>query len=217
MKNSKLFSLINTFVKIASEKETLPENSKDLSVILKNLDKLETFGARKKYAEKNLKHLSSGSSRVVYLTSDDTVIKLAKNEKGLAQNKAETNPKMKSKFLNKIIKSSKNDVWIETYYLKKITEKKFEEMTDLDFKDFDEAIRYGLRDVSKNKDKKKPKNFDKVSASDIYKEIKSIGEKFKLMPGDLAKISSWGSKDDQPILIDSGLTKEVFEEYYESD
>lgn len=217
MKNSKLFSLINTFVKMASEKEMLPENSKDLSVILKNLDKLETFGARKKYAEKNLKHLSSGSSRVVYLTSDDTVIKLAKNEKGLAQNKAEKNPKMKSKFLNKIIKSSKDNVWIETYYLKKITEKKFEEMTDLDFKDFDQAIRYGLRDVSKNKDKKKPKNFDKVSASDIYKEIRSIGEKFKLMPGDLAKISSWGSKDDQPILIDSGLTKEVFEEYYESD
>ena len=217
MKNSKLFSLINTFVTIASEKEVLPDNSKDLNVILKNLDKLETFGARKKYAEKNLKPLSSGSSRIVYLTSDNTVIKLAKNDKGLAQNKAESNPKMKSKFLNKIIKSSKNNVWIETYYLKKITEKKFKDLTDLDFNDFDEAIRYGLRDVSKNKDKNKPKNFDKVSASDIYKEIKSIGEKFKLMPGDLAKISSWGSKDDQPILIDSGLTKEVFEEYYESD
>jgi hypothetical protein len=46
--------------------------------------------------------------------------------------------------------------------------------------------------------------------------MKRIGEKFKLMPGDLARISSWGTKDNQPILIDAGLTKDVFAEFYES-
>ena len=48
------------------------------------------------YAEANLQHISSGSSRVIY-KSGDKAIKLAKNDRGVAQNKAEANPKMKSK------------------------------------------------------------------------------------------------------------------------
>jgi hypothetical protein len=205
-----------TFFYALAKGEKLPANSKDLKTILKNIERLETHGARKKYAEKNLKHLSSGSSRIVYLTSDDTIIKLAKNDKGLAQNKAESNPKMKSKFINKTISSAKNNSWMQTHFLDKITTKDFEEMTGLDFDDFGDGIRYGLKNVSGHSDKEKPKNFDKVSKSEIYKEMKKIGEKFKLMAGDLARISSWGTKDGHPVLIDAGLTKEVFSEYYES-
>lgn len=194
--------------------EKLPENSSTLSVILKNIEGLETYQARIKYAEKNLKHLSSGSSRIVYETPGKTIVKLAKNDKGIAQNKAESNPKMKSKFLNEIIKHAKNDSWIETHYLDKITEKDFEDMTGIEFPDFDDAISYGLKNVSESS-KDKPKNFDKVFKSEIYKEMKRIGEKFKLMPGDIGRISSWGTKDDRPILIDAGLTKDVFEKFYE--
>lgn len=195
--------------------EKLPENSKDLKTILKNIESLENYNSRKKYAEKNLKHLSSGSSRIVYLSPDKTVIKIAKNDKGIAQNKAECNPKMKSKYINKVLSHAKNNSWMETHYLDKITSKDFEEMTGLDFDDFGESIRYGLKNVSKNSDIKKPKSFDKVSKSEIYKEMKKIGGRFYLMPGDLARISSWGMKNDQPILIDAGLTKDVFADFYE--
>lgn len=195
--------------------EPLPANSKDLSTILKNIEGLETFSDRKEYAEKNLKHLSSGSSRIVYLISKKTIIKLAKNEKGLAQNKAETNPKMKSKYLNNIIGHADNYSWMETSYLDKITTKEFEEMTGLKFENFGDGIRYGLKKVSGNTDLDKPENFDKVEKSDIYKEMHRIGTEFKLMPGDLARISSWGVKDKHPVLIDAGLTADVFEKYYE--
>jgi hypothetical protein len=215
MNINSLLRKAHLFYTLASDSEKLPENSKDLKTILKNIESLETYQARKKYAEKNLKHLSSGSSRIVYLSPDKTIIKLAKNDKGIAQNKAEGNLKMKSKFLNEIIKQAKNHYWIETHYLDKITAKDFKEMTGLDFDDFDDSIRYGLRDVSGNTDKDKPESFDKVSKSEIYKEMKRIGEKFKLMPGDLARISSWGTKDGRPVLIDAGLTKEVFEDFYE--
>jgi len=218
MNTNKLLRFASNFYSLAAgEKETLTENSKDLKTVLKNIMELETYQARKKYAEKNLKHLSSGSSRIVYLTPDKTILKLAKNDKGIAQNKAEANPKMKSKFLNEILGHAKNYAWIETHYLDKITVKDFEKMTDLKFDDFGEAIRYGLKRVSGNKDKEKPKNFDEVEKSEIYKELKKVGSKFNLMPGDLARISSWGTKDGRPILIDAGLTKEVFAEYYESD
>jgi len=215
MRVQRLIRMANLLYALASDAEKLPADSKDLKVVLKNLEGLETYQARKKYAEKNLKHLSSGSSRIVYQAKDKSIIKLAKNDKGIAQNKAEANPKMKSKFLNEIIAHAKDYSWIQTHFLEKITVKDFKEMTDLEFDDFGESIRYGLKNVSGNTDKDKPKFFDKVSKTEIYKEMKRIGEKFKLMPGDLARISSWGTKDGRPVLIDAGLTKEVYEDFYE--
>jgi hypothetical protein len=140
---------------------------------------------------------------------------LAKNDKGIAQNKAESNPEMKSKYLNKILKHADNYSWLETCYLDKIIEQDFEDMTKVNFKDFGAAIKYGLKEVSGNSSKSKPKNFDKVEKSDIYKEMLRIGKKFNLMPGDLSRISSWGTKDNKPILIDAGLTKKIFEKFYE--
>lgn len=214
MNPNKLLRFANMFHSLAAGEE-IPADSKDLGTVLSNLEKLETYTARKEYAERNLKHLSSGSSRIVYLTPGKTIVKLAKNDKGIAQNKAEANPKMKSKFLNKVLSSSKDGVWIEVPYLDKITEKEFKEMTELEFNDFGESIRYALREVSGNTDKEKPKNFAEVEKSDIYKELKDIGEKFDVMPGDIARISSWGRKDGIPILIDAGLTKKVFEDFYE--
>jgi hypothetical protein len=210
-----LLKLSHSFCSLATS-EKLPADSKDIKVVLKNLEELETYQARKKYAEKNLKHLSSGSSRIVYLTPAKTVLKLAKNDRGLAQNKAEANPKMRSKYLNKILGHAKNDSWIEVDYLDKITTKDFEKMTGLDFDDFGESLRYGLKSVSENSDKEKPDGFEKIEKSKIYKDMKDLGKKWKLMPGDLARISSWGTKDGKPILIDAGLTKDVFEEFYES-
>lgn len=216
MHPNKLLRFANMFYSLATS-EGLPSNSNDLGTVLKNLERLETYSARKKYAEKNLKHLSSGSSRIVYLTPSKTIIKLAKNDKGIAQNKAEANPKMKSKFLNEIIKHADNYAWIETHYLEKITVKQFREMTGLDFDDFGEAVRFGLKDVSGNTGLTKSKNFDKIQKSEIYKEMRRIGERFKLMPGDLARISSWGTKGEHPVLIDAGLTADVFADFYEDD
>ncbi len=214
MHPNKLLRFATMFYSLAAGEE-LPEDSDDLKTVLSNIEKLETYNARKKYAERNLKHLSSGSSRIVYLTPAKTIVKLAKNDKGIAQNEAESNPEMKSKYLNKILSRADNNAWLETCYLEKISEKDFKEMTGLDFEDFGESIRYGLRKVSDNKDIEKPKNFEKVAESDIYKELKDIGEKFKLLPGDMARISSWGEKDGSPVLIDAGLTKDIFDEYYE--
>lgn len=214
MRPDTLLRLSELFYSLAISDKT-PENSTDIKTILKNLEKLETYAARKKYAEKNLKHLSSGSSRLVYLTNDDTIVKLAKNDKGIAQNEVEANPKMKSKYLNKVLGHAKDHVWIEVQLLEKITEKEFEKMIGLPFKEFSAAIDYGLKNVSKSSDKKKPKNFAEIEKSDIYKELKRLGDKFKLMPGDLSRISSWGVRDNVPVLIDAGLTQKVFEDFYE--
>lgn len=214
MNSNKLLRFATIFYSLAAEEE-LPADSEDQKVVLTNLEKLETYAARKKYAEKNFKHLSSGSSRIVYLTPNKTVIKMGKNDRGIAQNLAEAKINTKSKFFNSVINSSKDGVWIETNYLEKITEKEFEEMTKIKFKDFAEALSYGLRKVSSDSDGKEPDNFDKVKTSDIYKEVKEVAEKYKLLPGDLGRISSWGEKDNYPVLLDFGLNREIYDDFYE--
>lgn len=215
MRMKNITKLADLFYSLAMDKEKLPENSKNKKTVLSNIDNLENFKSRIDYAEKNFKHLSSGSSRVVFLTKDNTVIKLAKNEKGLAQNKAESNPKMKSKFLNKVLSKSKNDYWIEVNFLDKITEKEFEKLSDMTFEDFSKCISYALKKIDESKNKK-PKNYDKIEKTDLFKEMKRLGNIFKLLPGDISRISSWGVKDKTPTLIDAGLTRSIYDKYYDS-
>lgn len=209
MSINRIVKLVDIFYSLASEE--LPPDSSDLKTILNNIEDLETYQARIKYAEDNLKHLSSGSSRLVYQASDKSIIKLAKNDKGIAQNKAEANPKMKSDFLNEIISSSKDGSWIQTHFLDKITEKEFEKLTKIPFEDFGEALTHGVKKSSGSD----PKGFEKISKSAIYKEMKRLCDKFHLLPGDIVRISSWGTKDKKPVLIDAGLTEEIFEEFYD--
>jgi hypothetical protein len=216
MNINKVVKLANYFYALA-ECESLPADAKDLKTILKNIEELETYTARKDYAAENLERLSSGSSRITFVSPDKTVIKMAQNDKGIAQNKAECNPKLKSKFINKILDKASNYSWIEVPFLDKITEKDWKEMTGIDFDDFDDAISYGLKNVSDNSEMSKPKNFDDVKDSEIYKEIVKISKETELMPGDIGRISSWGSKDGNPVLIDAGLTKNVYEEFYDDN
>jgi uncharacterized protein YpmB len=215
MNANKLLRFSNMFYALATSEE-LPENSTDLPTVLKNIERLETYQARKNYAEKNLEHLSSGSSRIVYLAPDKTIIKVAKNDRGIAQNEAENNTsKLDSKYLNKILRCSKHYAWIEVPFLDKITEKEFKNMTNIDFKDFGEAIRFSLKTISGNTEAEKPKNYDEICKTPFFREISKIGKKLDLMSGDIARISSFGQKDGHPVLIDVGLTKKVFEDFYE--
>ena len=50
---------------------------------------LKSHAGRNRYAQEHLQRLSSGSSRIVYKIDDEKVLKLAKNDKGIAQNEVE--------------------------------------------------------------------------------------------------------------------------------
>jgi hypothetical protein len=50
---------------------------------------LSKFKERKDFANKKFKLLDKGSARIVYLIGDKYVLKLAKNKKGIYQNKKE--------------------------------------------------------------------------------------------------------------------------------
>ena len=174
--------------------------------LLEQLSALETFKDRVDFAEKNFEHLSSGSSRIIYLTNDKQVLKVAKNERGIAQNKVESS--VKSPIVNPTTKFDKDGIWKLSPYCDKITEKEFEKLTDVPFKEFAAAIDHGINDD------KKPSDFDKISKSDIYKEVIRLNKEYKLLPGDMTRISSWGKNDGNPVMLDAGLSREVYDKYY---
>lgn len=212
MNLDKIIKLASHFFILAKAEEVPSDSSTDLSTILKNLEKLETFNARIKYADKKFTHLSSGTSRVVYVVNDGKeVLKLAKNDRGVAQNKAES--ALKCKYINETTESDSKGAWKISPFLDKVTEKEFEELSGANFKEFGEALEYGLQKVSDDT-KSKPKGFDKIEKLDIYKKLIEVGKKHELMPGDMARISSWGQVDGHPTLLDAGLTKEIYDEFY---
>ncbi len=190
--------LISAIYRFASEAS--------LDRVLKELSALETYKERVAFAEKHFEHLSSGSSRIIYLTDDKQVLKVAKNDRGIAQNKVEV--KVHSPNVNKTTKSDKDGIWKLSPYCDKITEKEFEKLTGVAFKDFGEAVGHGINDD------KKPKNFDKIAKSAIYKEVIRLNKEYKLLPGDMVRISSWGECDGKPVLLDAGLTRDVYDRYY---
>ena len=212
MKLDKLLNTVHRFFKLATDSEELPADSKDVATILKNLSKLETHKARGDYADRNLEHLSSGTSRkVLTMPGGKEVMKLAKNDRGIAQNKAEA--AIKCKYVNKTVKSDPDGIWKISPFLDKIDEKEFEKLIGVDFKSFGKALEHGLESVSGDKEAK-PKNFDEIKDLDIYKELVACGKKHQLMPGDMSRISSWGKINNHPTLLDAGLTKEIYDEFY---
>lgn len=213
--NTNEINLLVRFFLTAAKSEKLPPKSEDFNTILSNLSKLDTYKARVDYAEECLEHLSSGSSRVIY-KMDDNVLKLGKNDRGVAQNKVEANPKMKSKYINPTSKADKDGVWKISPYLDKITEKEFEELVGFSFKDFGEVLAHETRDKDDTSSKPKIKDYEKIAKSDIVKELKRLCNDFDLLSGDLVRISSWGVKDKTPTLLDSGLNDEVFDQYYDT-
>ena len=205
----------NSLARLATFYQQLVKvSTEDIQSILSQLSKLEHFKDRIEYAEKHIEHLSSGSARIIYKLPNGQVLKLAKNKKGLAQNKVESDPDMKSKYVNSTISADRRGYWRVAPFLEKITEKDFEQMTGIDFKQFGDALRYGLRDLS-NGEHEKPVNFEQIVKTELFQDLVRLSKKFRVLPGDLARISSWAKKDGHPMVLDMGLTREIYDTYYD--
>ena len=188
--------------------------------------KLTSFKARIEYCQEHLKRISSGSSRIVYMIDDEKVLKLAKNNKGIAQNEVEydyaehlsNNP-----VLAKVFDADKdNNTWIEMELARKLNEAKFKQITGHDWKYFAQEVINVYREIHKQKqlyrvpeDAKMALWDDEVFCYQIFKLMETHPE-FK--GGDLARINSYGivkrGGSDRIVLIDFGLTNNVWDSYY---
>lgn len=193
---------------------------------IEEFKKLKSFNQRIQYCQKNLQRISSGSSRIVYKVDDTKVLKLARNKKGLAQNEIEvgfSKDYLWDGIVAQIYDYDQNDLWVEMELARKVSPKKFQEIVGFSFENYCDGILYHEEQQKPQSryrvKRRKPENYDEMwNDNEFMYSIFDIIGSYDFPAGDLCKLSSYGlvnrNGQDEIVLIDYGLTNDVYDSYY---
>ena len=135
------------------------------------------------------RYIGSGSGRQVFDLENGYVVKVAKNNAGIAQNKSEYKISVNdySRLFAKVIQAS-ND-------FKLLIMQKADKINNISY-----VFKY----------------FNVRSKRDLFnlKELQTIKENYNLLLNDFGRESSWGMINGIPVIIDYGFTREVRDRYY---
>ena len=135
------------------------------------------------------RYIGAGSARKVYDLDNGFVIKIAKNIKGVAQNRAE--------FL--ISNDDDSPLLAKVYFVS-------------------DDYRYLIMKKANNiKSEKELLNYFKIQNKrelSNNRSIKEIHDTHNLVWADSYKFTSWGKIKNRVVLIDYGYTKEIYNEFY---
>lgn len=137
----------------------------------------------------NYRYIGSGSARNVFDLENGYVVKIAKNQAGIAQNRTEYQISFydNSDLFARVIQVSDDFIFLIMEKAKKIN-------------NFSYICRYfNIRN-----------NRELANLS----KLQNIQKKYNLLWSDLFRSSSWGMLDGKPVIIDYGYTKAVSERYY---
>lgn len=185
--------------------------------------KLRTFAERVRYCTQHLQKIGSGTSRIVYKIDDKSVLKLAKNPKGIAQNELEvqlSNDYYIRSMVATVYNSHPKDEWIESELANKLTPNRFKELTGVDIKLLN---RYLWKRQTENKGGKisislPPEQEDFLDENEFAQSIVDLMMNYDMSSGDLGKLSSYGEVNrGEPtvVVIDYGLNEDVFQDFYQ--
>lgn len=204
-------------------KELIGEMAYPSSFNFDEFRSLHSFNQRVRYCEQHLTRLSSGTSRIVYLIDNDKVLKLAKNNKGIAQNLTEIRLGNEPYYtcFAEIYEYSKDGLWVEMEYCQKAKKTDFKRLYGVPFEALCCAI-YEMRGKNFNPYRKYKTLVDNIwngeenEVMDLFNSIcEYVGGEMLSSVGDLTRISSYGiSKENGFVLIDYGLDDDVYDKFY---
>lgn len=134
-------------------------------------------------------YIGAGSGRRVYDLANGYVVKVAKNNKGIAQNEAEY----------RISSSDRSNLFAKTIAISPNSRMVIMEKA-IPIQDFSELRRYF--NVNSNKE---------LFQLDI---IQSVYANHNLLLNDLYRLANWGMIRRRPVIIDYGFTQVVRKKYY---
>ena len=193
-----------------------------LSWNIEEFKKLKSFNKRIKYCEQNLQRISSGTSRIVYKIDETKVLKLAKNEKGIAQNNTEINfseDYLWDMVVAKLFDYDEDGLWVEMELARKVTTSIWNNIVGIPI----DIFRDGTRFMEQQKGKtlyrlKEPERMEELYENDFTSTILDLIANYDVGSGDFGKLSTYGlvNRDgkDEIVIIDYGLTNEVYNSYY---
>ena len=179
-------------------------------------------------------HIGKGSSRLVYQIDDETCLKLAWNEKGVAQNLEEISITRDGfiSYIPKIYNGSdeENGLWIITQYVLPAKEADFKEILGIPFKDVakfarntDDRFNYKRgSDFVRTADKTVQFLYEKYEDNDnvisLFNDISDLKANYNQLVTDLAETRNWGMVRENGntfmVMLDTGFSEEVQNQFY---
>ena len=161
-----------------------------------------------------LKKLGAGSSRRVYDLGEGKVLKVASTKIGLLQNDPEGDYAAP---VPERLERGKDYVIVEKVDIdKKKAGKLVQEIKDETLKQAAKMDKRGMRDVDNYAMNRAFEVLDKRHEKEGY-DLSSLIN-YSVLPGDVTRISSWGFKKEQPMLLDAGtLDKRIAEKDYQKE
>lgn len=192
---------------------------------------IPSYAGKIKYCKEKLgKQLGQGSSRMVFPIDDEKVLKLAMNEKGVAQNEAECEWFLqKIGLFAKVYDCDEDYKWIEMQVARKAMASDFKKFFGYPFKVICAYVDYVHNMYSRRRsyrDTSYDNLFHQIEESEEYNNGDSVFymlyeylANYQLEAiGDLQRLSSWGvvKEDGQEslVIIDYGLNDSVAQDYY---
>lgn len=179
------------------------------------------FEARVAYAKRKAAELGAGSSRVVFSVpyrGRDTALKVATNNAGVGQNRAETRfiPSIgrskHSRFVIPYVDHDRNGfTWVQTEQGKP--------MTAADYGKFERALGFDIRqlilDIRNYGEPFATKDpITREGAKNGFDFIDMLEDNPEIMAGDLVRIENWVWYKGRPVIADIGLDAQTFDMYY---
>lgn len=196
----------------------------NINEFLNQLDDIRSFNGKIKLADQNFKRVGSGSGRVVYSITDDRVLKLAKNSKGIAQNQVESNigdDYTAKHIVANVFDSADDNSWVLAEKSKKVTEKRIKELTNIP--SLWDLQKFLVNQIDSNKGRRSIYGMDQEMVdffweNEFSSSLIEFAVNYGQSVGDMGRPSTYGEvmKDGQPtiVLTDYGLSDEVYDTHY---
>ena len=213
-----------------SQYRQLINEAQDNTFSLEELSSIKSFRGRYQYCVQHIgNHVGKGSSRAVFQLNDEKVLKLAINEKGIAQNNQEGQKDYYLECLDivpQLYETDDNYKWIISEYVLPAKSQDFKKCFGIDENTFYNFIATDW--VERCGNSRDRQRFSKYMLP--LHAYETLLENENLIPwddyignyrppiGDMLCIRNYGLtvRDGEPIivLLDNGLTDEIFNEYY---
>lgn len=212
----------NNIIKIIIEEiNKLKEAAMD-NFSVKVLSGMRTFKEKIAYCKEMLGNpIGNGSSRTVFQISDEKVLKLAKNAKGIAQNKTEAEPgKRHYNVFPKIFYVDDNYSFIISEYVLPCKKEDFQHVLGISFDEFIDFLKYthNLYSIGKIPNRMPTQRYRELLNNDNLSDICTYISDYNAPIGDFTVLGNLGltvrDGETRIVFLDDGLNENVWNLYY---
>lgn len=169
--------------------------------ILKSLESQPNTRLKMSTLSGHFSRVGQGSGRRVFALNDGFVLKVARNKKGIAQNRLEWQVCQDGEpreFLAQVVAAHPAGHWIIQERVSPLDLDQFEDWLRHDAGNFFFCLRFGSH-TWKNA---------------FFLKLTRFIERFDMDPFDISEESSWGMRNGKPVICDFGLNKTIAQKYY---